>query len=506
MLPAILHFQQGAHSGFGLLEALSTPATSASPRFRLWDSQHGSRDVEQVRLVQGWSGVLVLLERGATGVPEQGFVWHRLSEKLLEDWRVRPQLLGAAASTGARLGWGGLLLVLLVLAVSAQPPGPRPFVALLALLCVVGLVASVIALDATHQDGPIPGCRAGGAVDCTSVLRSAWARPLGLPLSGLGTAGFATQLLLLCTTASGGGSGALWLVAASFLPSALVSASLLVLQTHMRRFCGLCLTVHGVNALGAATFLSGPWPEVSAVSIPSALLACLFFGVLLTAALAGPSHRSPPQASTHPPDSALSTLALHLQQPLLNLDGAALGPGLGAPQAPHELVLFVHPSCHACADLPDEVDRLAARHGERLRIHVALAPTRADNPGDDAACTALVAAGVAWGATGMLSLLREAKKDYGRLEKSAAPGSLLAMDSGRGAADLEQALPLAREHVRAALEFQRQHIQSLPALFLDGRRCEAPFPHIAQWLENPAMRQLLSSASMSPPSSRQASA
>lgn len=491
-LPAILHLQSGTQSGFGLLEAVSPP--DGDTPFHLWDSQRGRHVVTREELAERWSGVVVLLERHGTGQPEAGYLRHRARELLLEDWRLKTDLAGPSASGPVRAGLAALLGLLLVLAVLAQPPGLRLLTAGVAVLVTAGLAASLAALSWTRGGKASFLCGGSGPLDCQSVLLSPWAHPAGVPLAGLGTAFFGALLLLLCTSALGGSPAPVWLASAAFLPTLPLSALLVLVQVRMRRFCTLCLGVHAVDITGAAVFLLAVWPAWPAPPaglLPSALLLALLFGLLLSVLVPHLSRSNEDAALLQEHvrllRSPLATLAQLSLSPRLALDGEALGPRLGAPTAPHVLVVLAHPACSHCGHLLDELEALVARHGERLRAHVALAPMDPEDARDEAACEALAAAGVAWGGPVFLQLFRAAKQDYGRLLRAADAFALVATDAGQGLEALTRARETARARVQATATLKQHHTRGLPTLFLDGRRCEAPLAHVATWLEQPAL-------------------
>jgi uncharacterized membrane protein len=494
-LPAILHFQSGEQGGFGLLESITPPSADAPGAFRLWDSREGSREVERDTLAALWTGVIVLLERGGAGEPEPAYLRHRVRELLLEEWKPRTHL---ADSRQVRAVLATLVGVLLGLAVLAQPPGLRLPTALLAVLSGVGLAAALAALAWSRGAGASFLCGGGGPLDCESVLLSPWARPAGVPLAGLGTAFFGTLLLLLCTAALTGGPAPPWLAGAAFLPTLPLSALLVVTQVRMRRLCTLCMVVHAVDITGAAVFLFGVWPTLPTPPpgvLPAVLLLMLLFGLLLSSTVPHLSRGTEDEALLREHArllrSPLATLAQLSLEPRLALDVEALGPRLGEAQAPHTLVVLAHPACRHCGPVLDELEALVARHGDQVRACVALAPMDPDDPRDRAACEALAAAGVAWGAETFLQLFRAAKQDYARLLRAEEPLALVISDTGRAPEPLEDVRETALSRVRAASRLKQHHARGLPSLFFDGRRCEAPLAHVAMWLDRPALLDTL---------------
>jgi len=493
-LPALLHFQSGPQSGFGLLEAVSPPGADTPGTYRIWESRHGSRELGREELAALWSGVVVLLEREGLGEPEPGYLRHRARELLLEEWKLKTDLAGPSTSPWVRVGLAALLGVLLVLAVLAQPPGARLVSAVLSGLAGVGLAAALAALSWTHGGKASFLCGGNGPLDCESVLRSPWARPAGVPLAGLGTAFFGALLLLVATSALTGSTAPPWLVGAAFLPTLPLSVLLVVAQVRMRRLCTLCMVVHAVDLTGAALFLVVLWPASPTPPpgvLPAALLLLLLFGLLLSTGVPlfsrGGDEETLLREHTRLLRSPLATLARLSQEPRLALDGAALGPRLGEAGAPHVLVVLAHPACGHCGPVLEQLEALVSARRAQVRLHVALAPMDPDDPRDARACEALAAAGVAWGGEVFLQLFRAAKRDYRRLLEAEDPFALMAAQAGQEPAALAKAWELARARVRAATSLKQRHARGLPTLFLDGRRCEAPLAHVAEWLDRPEL-------------------
>ena len=504
-LPVVLHFQTESGQGFGLLEAVSPRGPDTPATFQLWDSEHGRQEVARDVLAHGWSGVVVFLEQEGQGAPERGYLLHRAHELLFEEWKWKTALAGPSSSLTTRLVGAVLLAVVLGLAVLEQPPGLREPAALLAVLALVGGAASLAALAWTRGKSSWL-CGTGGPIDCESVLMSAWARPAGVPLAGLGTAFFGGLLLLLCSSLLGGGPACVWLVGAAFLLALPLSAVLVGAQVRMRRWCSLCMVVHAVELGGAAVFLLGPGrqhPSPPEGVLFAALLGLLFLGLLLSCLVPLVAHADDEEASRLREHarllrSPLGTLARLAQEPRLSLSQEAPGSVLGEAAAPHELVVFVHPACPHCGHLLEELEALVTAHAQRLRVHFALTPMDPEDPGDVAACEALTAAGLVWGGAVFVHLFREAKRDYTRLRQSEAPLALLASEAQREPRDLMRALERARDRVHAASALKQRHVRGLPALFLDGRRCEAPLAHVARWLDSPHLLALLPSSDLRP--------
>jgi len=491
-LPVVLHFAGDGAEGFGLLEAVLPGG------FRVWDRRNGSRVLERDALASGWSGVLVFLERGAPGTPERGYLRRRAREWLLEEWRPRTELSGPAASPWVRGGLGLLLAVLLGLSVASLPAGVRGPGALLALLGALGLAASLTALAWTRGSKARVLCGGGGAVDCQSVLASDWARPGGVPLAGLGAAFFGASLLLQASAVLGGGVAPVWLAGAAFLPALPLSLLLVLVQVRMRRFCTLCMVVHAVDVGGAAVFLLGVLPRVAFPPegvLPVALLFALLFGLLLSSTVPhlarGEEDDSLKRDWTRLQRSPLTSLArLTFEKPLA-LEGVAVGARLGESSAPHSLVVLAHPSCGVCGPVLEALEGVVERQGSVLRAYVGVPPRNPENPADVAVCEALSCVGVAFGGAVLLQAFRVAKQVFPRLLAAPEPLTELAGLVGLEPRALEAVREEARARVREADALRRGHAQGLPALFFDGRRCEASMAHIEAWCARPELLSVL---------------
>ncbi len=491
-LPAIVHFR-GAPGGFGLLEAVLPRERG----FRVWDSQHGSREVGREAFAAAWSGIVVFLEQAGPAAAEQGYGWRRAREVLWEERRLRTELAGPGGSRVVRWALALLGVGLLGLAVLAQPPGGRLGAAVLMGLTALGLGASLTAL--TWKQGRESAlCGSGGPVDCQSVLLSDQAYVAGVPLSGLGTAFFGASLLLQGSMALGTGAVPLWLTGVAFACALPISVLLVGVQVWMRRLCTLCLTVHAVNAAGAALFLLWIRPRVPLPLWelgPAALLLALLFGLLLSTVVPYLSRAREDAEVRHEHArllrSPLGTLAQLSQEPRLTLEAEAVGARVGEAEAPHALVVLVHPSCKLCGPVLEELEALVERQGAWLRAFVGVAPLDPEDPRDAALCEALAAVGVAFGGAVLLRAYRVARRDFTRLYADAAPRALLARELGLDATRLEAAREQAGARVKAAARLKSRHARGVPALFLDGRRCEAPLSHLEAWCTQPALLDAL---------------
>lgn len=486
-LPAVLHFESDMQNGFGLLERVTPEG------FAVWDSQRGSRVLERSELVESWSGIAVFVEKVGGGARERGYLLHRAKEILLEEWRPAVEL-SAPAVRPLRIGLGVLVLLLIGLAIHAQPLGARLSTAILAGLAALGFSASAAALTLSQGGRASRLCGAGGALDCESVLRSPYARIAGVPLAGVGFAFFGAVLLLLCAAALRG-PAPVWTAGALFLPTLPASAVLVALQIRLRRFCALCMTVHAVNLAGAATFLFlvPPGPPTGT---PAALaLVALLFGLLLSTAVPLWSRReddTEPLRRLHRAlsRSPLASLAELTLEPRRAFEPAATGVLLGDAAAPRALLVLAHPTCKLCGPVLDELEALVERHEHAVRGHVAVAPRDPTDPWDQDLCEALCAVGLAFGGAALLAAFRLAKQDLKKL-RAGDPFAALAAGLRIDPAMLAGVRDRARALVREAAALKDRYTHGIPAVFLDGRRCEAPLRHVDAWLEQPALAALL---------------
>lgn len=498
-LPAVLHFAAHGEQGFGLLEAVLPGGTA----FRVWDSLAGTRVLPREALASLWSGVVVFLEPQGQGTPEPGG-WHRRArEWLLERWRPRTGLVGPSGSPWVRWGLGALLVALVALAVLAQPPDLRWRAGAVAGLTALGLAAALTAAAWTRGAKAVGLCGTGGHLDCDSVLLSDWAHVGGVPLSGLGTAFFGASLLAQAAAALGGSPAPLWLAGAAFLAALPVSLGLVAVQVVMKRYCTLCMTVHAVDVAGAALFLFGVWPVLPGPPpglVPAALLWLLLFGVLLAAGVPtllrnDSEGEAVARAHARLLRSPLATLAQLQAQPVVPVDAGAVGAPLGVAEARHTLVALVHPSCHACGPVVDALPGVLAAHPGVLRAVVGVVP-RTDDPRDAVLCEVLAAAGAAWGGDVLLQLYRVVKADFTRWLEAKDVAAELSAVAGLDAAALARQKDVGRAWVREAGGL-KAHARGLPALFLDGRPCEAPLAHLEAWCTSPQLLALLDGISQS---------
>ncbi|AUX44284.1 uncharacterized protein SOCE26_057480 [Sorangium cellulosum] len=492
-LPAVLHFDAGPHGGFGLLEEVTAAG------YRLWDSRQGSRAIARDELAVMWSGVIVFLEKSGEVAAERGYLGRRVRELLFEQWQLRLDLAGPRASPAVRAALAAAALALVALAALRQPAPLQAGFAATAALAAAGFAAMFAALAWTPASGPPPLCGARGGAGCESVLLSEYAAIAGVPLSGLGLAFFGAILLGLAAAALSASAAPLWTAGASLCLALPASAALVALQVRGRHACALCMTAHGATAAGAAAFvwlaLSGALPAPPARDIAAAALAqALFFGLLLSSTVPHVAHAADLDGLRRRfrrlAGSPLASLAALAAEPRLPVDGAAAGVLLGDASAPHAVVMLAHPSCHLCGPALDELEALVERHPDLVRAHVGVAPRDPEDPADRALCEALAAVGLAYGGAALLAALRAAKRDLPRL-LSGDPAAALGGELGLDAAEIARARAGALALVAGAAALKDRYADGFPAVFFDGRRCEAPLRHVGAWCARPALLEEL---------------
>ncbi len=490
--PVVVHFAGGG-GGFGILERVS-------PRdVELWDSRNGRRRVDREAFLAEWSGVVGLIARDDSArVPEEGFRRHRFRE-LLGGSGGPPALAGSKTAPALRWTIGAVLAALVVVAVAGHPPGTRAGAAALVVLSSVGLAVSTVLAIASGDHaarGSIPGCRRGKLVDCESVISSPYSKVAGIPMSEIGVSFFAAILLLVATAAAAPGRASLWdalaLAYAAALPFALV---LVAVQVAMRRFCTLCLAVHGVVVAGAVVawpFVDRGWSPADAaapVLLLGVFLSLVLFLVLPFFTRIGRLNAlvtSQERAAASP----FSALARLLTEPPTPVAGATCGVRLDGPPARHELTVFAHPSCAQCARTISEAQMLARTgHAE---VYVAIAPRDGREP-ERRACAVLTAVGVGAGATELLRAYGAAKENYAAL-LATDPVPVLTRTLATEPGVVEGALERARELTRAAEELADEYVEGTPAVFFDGRLYPytAPLGQLATLLlDHPALLEEL---------------
>lgn len=439
-----------------------------------------------------WTGVLVTFERVQDGPPVAAVPRFDLAARLRARFAAdRP---GGPWAAGAR--WVGAA-VLLGLAVIAVLRGARGSAEALARLGVLALHVAAVAACATlllasrrtGVPGPAPRlssavCGRGRLTDCHGVLSSRWARIFGLDLASLGLAMFASSVVLWAIAgvlpapalaAAEGWLAVAWLVAA---PGSLFLVGVQVWP--LRRFCPLCMTVHA--AVLAAALVGLPALLRGAPGAASWAWGALHLG-LFTAALGilvpwlelglesyALRARTGWVAST--PWGALAELA---GRPV---EAGAVPPApieLGSDRAQFRIDALVHPFCSGCGPVIEQLDRLAGRHAELLRIGLHLPPRDPGDPTDREMCAGLAAIGQLAGGAQTMHVLREVKARPRVAYDLAAQGGAAALARRYLGPDLpiEEALDPARASVDAADLLSAALSAGTPTVLFHGRRWDA---------------------------------
>lgn len=296
-----------------------------------------------------------------------------------------------------------------------------------------------------------------------------------------------------------------------------------VMAWELHRWCAGCLVAHGINGgLLLLTLLAYPWqerqrhraadpeaapraaaPPTPALPHPTARLVLATvaagvlagiaqFGLLLAFQLGGILRERTQRYEQLVNDPAYVVWDFQRQTPAdipLHEDETFVG----APGAPHTLVIFGDFQCTACRAAHDLIPRLLERHAGRLRVafrHYPQDPACNPNPtyrrgGHASACLAALAAEAARDRGGesayaeMRGLLYERQLDLPTRTSPADQQKLRrllenwAADIGLDPSAFGPALddPRVAERVRCDIELgERLGLRALPALFLDGRR------------------------------------
>jgi protein-disulfide isomerase len=227
------------------------------------------------------------------------------------------------------------------------PPAPaldRRDLALRA-VALVGIAFSVMLLvDYVHTPVFCGGAQSG----CDAVRRSAWARPLGIPLPILGTAFFTT--LLAVTSVAGPARRALGPLG---VVSALSGVGLIAIQAgFIHHFCKLCLVVDAsaltAGALALAIARDREALPAPRLALPTAGLAVAALAIPLAIGL---SHQ-PPQPPANVP----------VIEPMPELVARAQVPGKAT------IVEFVDYECPFCRRQQESLAPVLASYGDRVRL------------------------------------------------------------------------------------------------------------------------------------------
>ena len=231
----------------------------------------------------------------------------------------------------------------------APPPPPGPLDRrdlALRFFALVGLAFSAMLLiDYVHTPVFCGDVRSG----CDVVRRSAWARPLGVPLPVFGTAFFAA---LLAVVGVGVGPARRALAPLGAISAASGVALLVIQGAVLHHFCKLCLVVD-VSAIGAGitAFLLGR-DDMAAPALrlrwPTAGLAAAAFAVPVAIGL---SHQSPQPLPNVP-----------VIEPMPDLVARAQVPGKAT------IVEFVDYECPFCRRQQEALAPVLASYGDRVHL------------------------------------------------------------------------------------------------------------------------------------------
>ncbi|MDQ3914777.1 MAG: cysteine peptidase family C39 domain-containing protein [Actinomycetota bacterium] len=462
-LPAVAHFA-GEPGGFGVVERVGPEGVT------VWDSRNGRRRVSRDEFLRRWSGVVAVAERDdSQRKTERGYRRQRFVEALAGPPGVRPDL-----SMPAVLGGLAALAGLLVVAGLWQhPDDTRPSAVAVTLVTIAGFAVSATLSRATADQSTnvnVPGCPRGRLVNCESVLNSQYSRVRGISMSDIGTGFFGAILLAVAASAAAPGSAPGTAVAVAYLAALPAVLVLVGTQVAMRRFCTLCLAVHALVVLGAVACLPFLDDAPATLTLASGLALLVVFGAGVTF-LAIPfltRHARTQQLIERQQrlaTSPFSTLAYVLTEPASPVRGEECGFRLPGPPAPHEVVLFAHPSCGQCASTIEELTGLA--EAGTVAAYVTILPRFPSGP-ERVVCEAVVAAGVAFGPAALMHAYFYAKKGFATLMDGDAVG-LVAADMSVRRDALEERLGEARAMIERTERLAEGRIEGTPAVFFDGR-------------------------------------
>lgn len=484
-LPAVVHFG-AAGGGFGVLERVT------ATEVELWDSLHGSRRVERAAFLDAWSGIVALTERDdSQRKAEPDYRKQRLVEAL-GGAVVRPDL--ARPPEGRVLSGltAAILVLLTAVAVASHPSSTRWAAALVVLLSLAGLwfgsMLSYASADTT-ANADVPGCPRGKLVNCESVLKSPFSKVRGLPMADLGTSFFGASIGVAATAALFPESAVPWTALSYAFLGAVPAALLLVgAQVVMRKFCTMCLAVHALVIAGAAAAWTFAGEAAFGDVWQGLALFAVYFSVVAFAAIPffqrEARARSILELQARVSTSPFATLAHLVTEPSTPIRGAACGVRLPGPPAPHELILFAHPTCKQCSVVLPEIAQLAATGA--TEAYVTLLP-RYGEGAERRVCEALLAAGVAGGPEAFARAFAFAKKGFMPLMEEDFVAAI-ASEVGLERAALEGAIETARRMIAHTDEIAEGRIEGTPAMFFDSRVYPygAPVAHLAQLLQKHA--------------------
>ena len=480
-LPAVVHFAAGA-GGFGVLERV-TPTEVG-----LWDSRNGRQNVDRAAFLDAWSRIVALAEPDdSERKSDPDYRKQRLIEVMGGSMR-RPDLAGPAEGRILAGVTGAIVALLAAAAVVGHPSATRVPAALLVVLALAGLCIGAMLSYAsadTTVNADVPGCPRGKLVNCESVLKSEFSKVRGLPMADLGTSFFAATVGVAATAALFPGSAVPWTALAYAYLAAVPAALLLVgAQVVMRKFCTMCLVVHGLVIAGAAA----AWTFAGDVPFGDAwrglALFALYFSIVLFAAIPyfqrETRMRRIQELQVRVAGSPFATLAQLTTEPATPIRGGECGIRLPGPPARHELVLFAHPTCKQCSVVLPEIAQLAASGA--AEAYVTLLP-RYGQGAERRVCELLLAVGVAAGPEAFARAFAFAKKRFIPLTQEDYTATIAAA-AGLDRGVLEGAIPAARRMVAHADEVAEDRVEGTPAMFFDARLYPygAPVSHLATLL------------------------
>lgn len=481
-LPAVVHFGAGG-GGFGVLEGVTATGVE------LWDSLHGRQRVERAAFLDVWSGIVALAERDdSERKTERDYRKQRLVEAL-GGAVGRPDLAGPPEGRVLSGITAAIVVLLAAAAVAGHPSATRWAAALVVALALAGLcIGSMLSYASadTTVNADVPGCPRGKLVNCESVLKSQFSKVRGLPMADLGTSFFGATIGVAATAALFPESAVPWTALAYAFVAAVPAALLLVgAQVVMRKFCTMCLAVHALVIAGAAASWTFAGDAAFGDVWPGLALFALCFSVVSFAAIPFFQRetrvRRILELQVRVSGSPFATLAHLTTEPPTPIRGGDCGVRLPGPPAPHELILFAHPTCKQCSVVLPEIAQLASTGA--TEAFVTLLPRYGDGT-ERRVCEALLAAGVAGGAESFARAFAFAKKRFMPLLEEDFVGSIAA-EAGLDRAALEGGIETARRMIAHTDAIAEDRIEGTPAMFFDSRVYPygAPVAHLAMLLQ-----------------------
>lgn len=410
-------------------------------------------------------------------------------------------------------------------ALEAQPyraPAWRRAVGVLALLVALAgwavsafiLAGGMGALKRPFFEAVCGGGGAGATWDCHSVLQTRWAYwpeegKFRLPVAVFGMAYFAAFALWYLFVRVPGRRGRNW----HLLPILLVVAGawesvgfVQIMAFELHRWCALCLTVHGLNALLLLlTFAAWPWREQRSNTAPhptaSLALATATAGILVGVQHLAVATTLMQRTQLSQIEAAYKAIAndpayvrwAHARQPLVALPLQEDEAFDGDPNAPHTIVVFADFRCTACASAHRLLPKVLEKYAGQVRVAYRHFPQDAAcNPlerfkaaGHAGACAAARAAEAARAVGGaaayraLRDLLFERQNELEGADFAAWAGDL-SLDPEAFAAALQSEAVAAR--VNADIQQGLQlGLAAMPAIYLDGRMVKTGWSEPATW-------------------------